>query len=92
MYAYKLNKRYKRRKYLEDDDEDDYPPYRGQSVRYYEPNNTEMKYVGYRQTNADKINLVPNDSKPEYAYSNANGNGRAANPVSVRFYLLKNWV
>lgn len=56
-YAYKLDKRYKRRKYLEDDDDDDlYFSHRGQNVRYHDPSNTELKYVGYRPTDPDQVN------------------------------------
>ncbi|XP_021943509.1 contactin-associated protein-like 5 isoform X2 [Folsomia candida] len=63
VYAYKLNKRYKRRKYFEDDDDDDYFSHRtsGQPVRYHDPTNTELKYVGYRQTNPDPVSISENN-------------------------------
>jgi len=85
-YMYKLDKRYKRRKYMEDDDSDDlYFTHRGQQVRYQDPSSTELKYIGYRQTDPDKVNLIQNQNKPSILSHN-NGPNNIANAVSKKLY------
>lgn len=82
IYTYKLNKRYKRRKYLEDDDDDElYFTHRGQPLRYPDPSNTELKYIGYRNSNADRQQLIDNHRMP--VVNQTNGHPRVSRSLTI---------
>lgn len=60
---------------MEDDDSDDlYFTHRGQQVRYQDPSSTELKYIGYRQTDPDKENLIKNNTAPSILKQNNSPN------------------
>jgi hypothetical protein len=76
-YAWRINKQYRRRILEDFEDDEGYFTHRGQTVRYQDPHQAELKYTAYNKIDPEAANLI---SKPSVNNNEKKLNDPYSNP------------